>query len=143
MTISTINHDTDVVCSMTMNQDVLASELSLLMVEASLTRPDGAPMCLSNPEISGTTFMYTAWLSSNFDTGNYTCTTRVTPAPDSTYLTGISELSDTLRISKENIIKQVTNKLTNTERTTTGSEFMPNTYPLICLMNQFTRYSAA
>ena len=45
-------------CSIQMNQNVLASELSLLVVNAQLTRPGGAILDLSNPMIEGTNFIY-------------------------------------------------------------------------------------
>ena len=79
-----------------MNQAVLPSDLSLLVVNASLTRPDGDVLDLSNPMISGTTFAYTTQVNSfgDSDIGNYTCTATISPQSTSTYLTGTGELSE-------------------------------------------------
>ena len=83
-----------------MNQNVLPSELSLLMVNAQLTRPDGSVLDLSDPVISGTNFTYTAQVNSFGDSnvGNYTCTATVRPQPFMIFLTGTSELSNTATI---------------------------------------------
>ena len=70
-------------CTVTMNQAVRESDLSLLMVEASLTRPDGTMLSLLNPVISGTTFTFTTRLSpfGRSDAGNYICMATVRPQP--------------------------------------------------------------
>ena len=83
-----------------MSQNVSPSELSLLVVNASLTRPDGAILDLSNPTIVGTTFTYTSQVISlgDSDVGTYTCNATVRPRPTSTYLTGTGELSGTIQI---------------------------------------------
>ena len=77
-----------------MNQNVLPSELSLLMMTTQLTRPDGSVLDLSDPEISGTNFTYTAQVNSfgEGDVGNYTCTATIGPRPSLTFLTGMSHL---------------------------------------------------
>ena len=78
-----------------MNEYVLPTELSLLMVVARLTRPDGTTLDLSNPEISGTTYHFTNWVNSFSDSnvGNYSCTATVTPQqPSSTLFTGMGQL---------------------------------------------------
>ena len=81
-------------CSVQMNQHVSPFELSLLVMNASLTRPDGAILGLSNPIIVGTNFTYTAQVISfgGNDTGNYTCTAAVRPQPSAIYLTGMGQL---------------------------------------------------
>ena len=81
-------------CSIQMNQNVLASDLSLLIVNASLTRPDGAILDLSNPIIEGTSFTYTSQVISfdDSDVGTYTCNATVKPRSSSPFLTGIGEL---------------------------------------------------
>ena len=77
-------------CTVTMNQAVRESDLSWLMVEARLTRPDGTMLSLLNPVISGTTFTFTTRLSpfGRSDAGNYMCRATVRPQTSvSSYLT--------------------------------------------------------
>ena len=78
-----------------MNQNVLASELRLLMVGAQLIRPDGTTVDLSNtwPEISGTTYHFTTRVNSFGDSnvGNYSCIATVTPGPTATFLIGMGQ----------------------------------------------------
>ena len=84
-----------------MNEYVLPSELSLLMVVAQLTRPDGTTLDLSSPEISGTTYNFITRVNSfgDSDVGNYLCTATVTPRPTATLLTGMGQLeSDPVEI---------------------------------------------
>ena len=72
-----------------MAQGVVDSDLSLLMVDAQLSR-DGTPLTLTGPTVTGTTFTYTIQLDSlgRNDSGNYTCTATVRPEHNSTYLIG-------------------------------------------------------
>ena len=93
--------DVTMTCSIQMNHNVLVSELSFLVVNASLTKPDGSVLELSNPAINGTNITYTTTLSSfrNSDSGNYTCTATVRPQPTSAYLTGTGQLSNTTTIT--------------------------------------------
>jgi hypothetical protein len=94
-----------------MNQNLLPSELSLLMVTAELTRPDGSVLVLSEPEISGTNFTYTTRVNSfgdvDSDVGNYTCNATIRPRqPSSTFLTGMGQLvSDPIKLNVEIGIK--------------------------------------
>ncbi len=83
-----------------MNQNILPSELSLLMVTAELTRPDGLVLVLLEPDISGANFTYTAQVSSfgDSDVGNYTCNASVGLRLLSTYLTGTGQLSNTIQV---------------------------------------------
>ena len=85
-----------------MSQILLKSELSLLMVTAQLTGPDGSVLDLSDPEISGTNFTYAVHMNSfgDSDVGNYTCnaTVRLQLSTESTYFTGTGELSNTILI---------------------------------------------
>ena len=87
-------------CSVLMNSSVKESDLSLLMVDASIIKPDGAVLRLSNPVISGTTFIYTTQVNSfgDSDVGNYTCNVIVSPGSSPTYLTGTSSLSGIIEI---------------------------------------------
>jgi hypothetical protein len=85
-----------------MNHNLLPSDLSLLMVTAELTKPDGSVLVLSKPEISGTSFTYTARMNSfgDSDVGNYTCNATIRPRqPSSTFLTGMGHLvSDPINV---------------------------------------------
>ena len=50
-----IGSDVTLTCSVQMGENVLPAHLeSLLMVNASITKPDGTVVVLSNPEIEGT-----------------------------------------------------------------------------------------
>ena len=66
-------------CSVQMNQNILSSELSLLMVTAQLVGPEGLVLALSEAEMSGTNFTYTAQVDSfgDSDAGNYTCNASI------------------------------------------------------------------
>ena len=77
-----------------MDQNVLPSELPLLMVTARLTRPDGSVLNLSNPVISGTTYNFITQVNSfgDSDVGDYTCTATVRLQPSSPFLTGMGQL---------------------------------------------------
>ena len=94
--------DVTLICSVQMNnQNILASELSLLMVNASLIKPDGTILDLSNPAMSNTTLNFTTQVNSfsDADVGNYTCNVTVRPQPFSPFLIGMSQLvSDTIEI---------------------------------------------
>ena len=83
------------------------SEIFLLMVDAQISRPDGTPLALTGPTVTGTTFIYTTQLNSfgRSDSGNYTCNATVRPQPSSTYLTGIGTTLDTARITTGRLIK--------------------------------------
>ena len=76
-----------------MNEYVLPSEFSLLIVVAQFTRPDGTMSVLSNPDMSGATYNFITMVNSFGDSnvGNYTCTTTVTPGPTATFLTGMGQ----------------------------------------------------
>jgi hypothetical protein len=78
-----------------MGANVLSIHLeSLLMVNASITKPDGTVLVLSNPEIEGTIYRLTTQLNSfgDNDAGNYICNATVRPAPSAVYLTGMGQL---------------------------------------------------
>ena len=83
-----------VTCTVEMGEGVSQSDLSLLMVDAQLSR-DGTLLALSGPTVTGTTFTYTIQLDSfgRNDSGNYTCTATVRPQPTLAYLTGNSVMS--------------------------------------------------
>ena len=86
--------DVTLTCSVQMNQNVLVSDLSLLVVNAQLISPDGIILNLSSPIIVGTTFTYTAQVNSfdDNDVGIYTCTATLTSQSTSTFLVGIDQL---------------------------------------------------
>ena len=92
-------------CTVELDPSVMESELSLLIVEAQLSR-NGIPLTmlsLSGPTVTGTTFTFGAEVSSfnENDVGNYTCLATVAPQASSTYLTGMGQLqSSPLEISK-------------------------------------------
>ena len=88
-------------CIVELNLAVMEAELTLLMVESSLTKPDRTTLTLSNPVVSGTIITYTTQLNSfgRSDSGNYTCTIDVRPKPTSTYLTGSGLLSSTAAVT--------------------------------------------
>ena len=62
-------------CTVELGPSVVESDLSVLMVDAQLSR-DGTPLNLTGPTVAGTTFTYTIQLNSfgRNDSGNYTCT---------------------------------------------------------------------
>jgi hypothetical protein len=78
-----------------MGANVLSIHLeSLLMVNASITKPDGTVLVLSNPKIEGTTYRLSVHVNSfgDNDVGNYTCNATVRPIPSALYLTGMGQL---------------------------------------------------
>ena len=87
-------------CTVELGLAVVDSDLSLLMVEAQLTR-DGTTLTLTGPKVTGTTFTYTIQLDSfsRNDSGKYICTATVTPQSTSSYLTGSAVLSKTAIIN--------------------------------------------
>ena len=80
-------------CIVQINENVSPYELALLVVNASLTRPDGATLEVSNPIIEGTSFTFNTTVNSfsESDVGNYSCTATVTTR-SSTFLTGMGQL---------------------------------------------------
>ena len=87
-------------CIIELGPAVMESELSLLMVDAQLSR-DGTPLTLTGPTVTGTRFTYARQFESfgRTDSGNYTCTATVTPQPSSTYLTGSGSRTSTAKIT--------------------------------------------
>ena len=94
-----VGSDVALTCTVELNQGVDESELSLLIVNAHLSK-DGTPLHLTGPNVTGTTFTYTTLLNSfgRSDSGNYTCIATVSPQPTSIYITGTRVLSDTINI---------------------------------------------
>ena len=84
------------ICSVQMNQTILASELSLLLVNASLIKPDGTvtALTLSTPMMSSTTLKFITQVNSfdDDDIGNYSCNVSVWPQSSFPYLTGMGQL---------------------------------------------------
>ena len=87
--IQIIGSDMTLTCTVELNSAIVVSDISLLTVEAQLSR-DGTPLTLTGPTVTGTTFTYTRQFESfgRNDSGNYTCMTTITPQPSSIYLTG-------------------------------------------------------
>ena len=87
-------------CTVELSPLVVESDLSVLMVDAQLSR-DGTPLTLTGPTVASTTFTYTIQLDSfgRSDSGNYTCTATIRPHPPSTFLTESGEQSDTARVT--------------------------------------------
>ena len=86
-------------CTVEMGEGVSQSDLSLLMVDAQLSR-DGTPLDRTGLVISGTTFIYTLqlYLFSSNDSGAYNCTATVRPQQTSTYLTSVGTQSAVVQI---------------------------------------------
>ena len=105
--VSPIINDRDVtlVCTVKMSQEVLDSEIFLLMVDVQVSQPDGTPLILTGPTVTGTTFTYTTQFNSfgRSDSGSYTCNATVRPQPSSTYLTGISTMLDIARLTTSSL----------------------------------------
>ena len=93
--------DVTLTCSVQMGENVLPAHLeSLMMVNASITKPDGTVLVLSNPEIEGTAYKLTTRIKSfdDDDVGNYTCNATVRPLP-AVYLIGMGQfVSSPLKI---------------------------------------------
>ena len=92
--------DVTVTCAVEMAQGVVDSDLSLLMVDAQLSR-DGTPLTLTGPTVTGTTFTYTIQLDSfgRNDSGNYNCSATVRRVQStSTYLTGSGQATTVVEI---------------------------------------------
>ena len=78
-----------------MGENVLPAHLELLMmVNASITKPDGTVLVLSNPETEGTAYKLTTQIISfgDNDVGNYVCNATIRPLPSAVYLTGMGQL---------------------------------------------------
>ena len=81
-------------CFVQMGENVTSAHLeSLMMVNASIIKPDGTVLVLSNPKIEGTAYKLTTRIISfgDDDVGNYTCNATVRPLP-AVYLTGMGQL---------------------------------------------------
>ena len=98
--------DITLTCTVMLNPVIVESDLSLLMVDAQLSQPDGTPLALTGPTVTGTTFTYTTQLNSfgRSDSGNYTCNATVRPQQTSTYLTGDETLSDLVEVTTGEIV---------------------------------------
>ena len=72
----TIGSDVTLTCMVKMDEKILDSDLSLVMVDAQLSR-DGNPLALTGPTVTGTTFIYSRQFESFRRNGNYTCTATV------------------------------------------------------------------
>ena len=77
-----------------MGENVLPAHLdSLMTVNASIVKPDGTAVVLSNPEVEGTAYKLTTQIISfdDDDVGNYICNATVRPLL-AVYLTGMGQL---------------------------------------------------
>ena len=86
--------DVTLTCSVLMGENISSAHLeSLMMVNASITKPDETVLVLSNPEIEGTAYKLTTRIISfgDDDVGNYTCNAIVKPLP-AVYLTETGQL---------------------------------------------------
>lgn len=78
-------------CTVELGSSILESDLSLLMVDAQLSR-NGNTVMQAGLSVTGTTFTY-IFLIGSFgigDSGMYNCTATVSLRISSSYLTGIS-----------------------------------------------------
>ena len=71
-------------CVVELSPAVMESEVSLVMVDAELSR-DGTPLTLTDPTVTGTRFIFGVAVSSfnDNDVGTYTCTATVRPTQSS------------------------------------------------------------
>ena len=76
--IVTVGTGVALTCTLTLSSAIVEFDLSLLIVDAQLSR-DGTPLALTGPIVTGTTFTYTTQLNSfgRSDAGNYTCNATV------------------------------------------------------------------
>ena len=98
-----VGSDVTLTCAIEFGTTVVDSDLSLLMVDAQLSR-NGTPLTLTGPTVTGTTFTYTIQLDSfgRNDSGNYNCSATVKPKPTSSYLVGEQTLSNVVRVTTGN-----------------------------------------
>ena len=94
-----VGADVTLTCTLVFNSAIVASlvasDLSLLIVDIQLSWPNGTMLILTGPKVAGTTLTYTTQLNSfrRSDSGNYTCTATIRSQPSTTYLTGNITLS--------------------------------------------------
>ena len=89
-------------CTLGLDPTIVASDLSLLIVEVQLSRDGILLDNLTLSPMTGTTFVYTSQLSSFriTDVGHYTCNATIRPVSSSTYITGSEMLeSGTFRVT--------------------------------------------
>ena len=101
--VNDITSSVTVNCVIELGPSVMESDVSLLMVNAQLSR-DGTQLTLSGPTVSGTIFTYTRQFETfgRSDSGNYTCTATIRPQPTAaTYLSASDSLTYTSIITIE------------------------------------------
>ena len=98
-----VGSDVTLTCAIEFGTTVVDSDLSLIIVDAQLSR-DETPLTLTGSTVTGTTFTYTIQLDSfgRNDSGNYTCSATVRPKPTSSYLVGEQTLSNEVRVTTGN-----------------------------------------
>ena len=98
----TVNDPVTLNCTVKLVPAVTNSDLSALVVDVQLSRPNGSPLSLSGPIISDTTFTYTTQVNSfgRNDSGVYTCGASVRPKPSlSEFLTESSQQFGSARVT--------------------------------------------
>ena len=101
----TVGSPVTLTCTVELGPEVVESDLSLLVVDAHLYR-DGTTLALTDPTVTGTTFIYTIQFDSfgRNDSGNYTCTATVRQQSASVYLTGEEILSVITKVTTGEIL---------------------------------------
>ena len=99
--------DVTLTCTLGLNSAIVASDLSLLMVEIQLSR-DG--VLFNNSLATDITFTYTTQLNSfgRSDFGNYTCTATIRPQTSAVYLIGTEALQSNainIRVGMRSLLK--------------------------------------
>ena len=102
--IVTIGTGITVTCTLMLNSAIVASDISLLMVDAMLSR-DGTPLTLTGPTVTGTTFTYTSQINSfeRIDSGNYNCMATIRPKPTQMYIVTVNHAGNGMLSSAINI----------------------------------------
>ena len=99
---SPVNHlsTVTVTCTVELNSAILVSEVSMLLVSAQLSHPNGTMLSLSN-STTGITFTYTAQLNSfqRNDSGNYSCSATIEPQQTATFVSGSDSVTRTAEIT--------------------------------------------
>ena len=97
--VTTAGTCVDVICTVEFDPAVVGTNLSLLMVDAQLSR-DGTMMALTGPNIPGTRFIFSSQIMSfeMCNVGDYICTATVSLRSAQTYITGNATATGRVRI---------------------------------------------
>ena len=84
----------DVICTVELGPAVVESDLSLLVVDAQLSR-DGTTLALTGPTMNGIRFIFSSQIASfqMSSVGDYICTATVSLRSAQTYITGNATMS--------------------------------------------------